>query len=49
MSQSGFFLLPAESGGEFGERYVAALQRDPQVVLAHAQVAKRIGSGSSKT
>lgn len=45
MSQSVFLLIPAESGGEFGERYVAALQRDPRVVLAHAQVAKRIGSG----
>jgi hypothetical protein len=44
MSQSVFLLIPAESGGEFGERYVAALQRDPRVVLAHAQVAKRIGS-----
>ncbi len=45
MSQSVFLLIPAESGGEFGVRYVAALQRDPRVVLAHAQVAKRIGSG----
>ena len=45
MSQSVFLLIPAESGGEFGSRYVAALQRDPRVVLAHAQVAKRIGSG----
>jgi hypothetical protein len=45
MSQSVFLLIPAKSGGEFGERYVAALQRDPRVVLAHAQVAKRIGSG----
>lgn len=44
MSQSVFLLVPAKSGGEFGERYVAALQRDPRVVLAHAQVAKRIGS-----
>ena len=43
MSQSVFLLVPARSGGEFGERYVAALQRDPRVVLAHAQVAKRIG------
>ncbi len=49
MSQSVFLLLPAESGGEFGERYVAALQRDPRVVLAHAQVAKRIGSGKAQT
>lgn len=47
MRQSVFLLLPAENGGEFGERYVAALQRDPRVVLAHAKVAKRIGSGKS--
>ena len=45
MTQSVFLLIPAESGGDFGERYLAALQRDPRVVLAHAQVAKRIGSG----
>ena len=44
MSQSVFLLIPAHSGGEFGERYVAALQRDPRVVLAHAHAAKRIGS-----
>lgn len=40
-----FLLIPAQSEGEFAERYLAALQRDPKVVLAHAQVAKRIGSG----
>lgn len=45
MRQSVFLLVPAQSAGEFGERYVAALQRDPRVILAHAQVAKRIGSG----
>ena len=44
MNEPVFLLLPAERGGEFGERYMAALQRDPHVVLAHAQVAKRIGS-----
>jgi hypothetical protein len=44
MRQSVFLLIPAETEGEFGERYLAALQRDPRVVLAHAQVAKRIGS-----
>jgi len=44
MAQSVFLLVPATSGGEFGERYVVALQRDPRVVLTHAQVAKRIGS-----
>ena len=47
MRQSVFLLIPAETGGEFGERYLAALQRDPRVVLAHAQVAKRIGSKQS--
>ena len=46
MSQSVFLLVPAQSTGDFAERYVAALQRDPRVILAHAQVAKRIGSGN---
>jgi hypothetical protein len=45
MRQSVFLLVPAQSSGDFAERYVAALQRDPRVILAHAQVAKRIGSG----
>ena len=48
MRQAVFLLIPAEKGGEFGERYVAALQRDPRVVLSHAQVAKRIGSGTTQ-
>jgi hypothetical protein len=29
MNESVFLLIPAETGGEFGERYMAALQRDP--------------------
>ena len=45
MRQAVFLLVPAQSAGDFGERYVAALQRDPRVILAHAQVAKLIGSG----
>jgi hypothetical protein len=44
MRQSVFLLVPAQGTGDFPERYVAALQRDPRVILAHAQVAKRIGS-----
>jgi len=44
MNQAVFLLVPAKSGDQFGERYMAALQRDPRVVLAHAQVAKRIGT-----
>lgn len=45
MNQSVFLLVPAKNGGEFGQRYVAALQRDPRVVLAHAKVSRWIGSG----
>ena len=45
MTDSVFLLVPAKGGEEFAARYLAALQRDPRVVLAHAQVAKRIGSG----
>jgi hypothetical protein len=48
MNQAVFLLIPAESKGDFAERYLAALQRDPKVVLAHAQVAKRIGSGKPR-
>jgi hypothetical protein len=48
VNQSVFLLIPAETESEFGQRYMAALQRDPHVVLAHAQVAKRIASGKPK-
>jgi hypothetical protein len=44
-----FLLIPAESESEFADRYLAALQRDPKVVLAHAQVAKRIGSAKPRS
>jgi len=47
MSQAVFLLIPDRHEGEFGGRYMAALQRDPRVILAHAQVAKRIGSRHS--
>lgn len=33
-------LKPAEDDGDFGKRYREALQRDPDVVLAHAAVKK---------
>jgi hypothetical protein len=48
INQSVFLLVPAKIPGEFGERYLAALQRDPGVVLAHAQVTKRIPSGEPR-
>ncbi len=31
-------LKPSEEGAEFGKRYWNAMQRDPDVVLAHAEV-----------
>jgi hypothetical protein len=42
INQGVFLLIPAQTGGDFAERYLAALQRDPRVVLAHAKVASRI-------
>jgi len=46
--ESVFLLVPAKAVGEFSARYLAALQRDPAVVLAHAQVAKRIPPGKPR-
>ena len=48
MNEPVFLLVPAQREDEFGQRYTAALQRDPHVVLSHAQVAKRIGSGKAQ-
>lgn len=31
-------LVPAETGDEFGRKYYAALQREPDIVLAHREV-----------
>ena len=31
-------LIPSEGGDEFGRKYFAALQRDPDAVLAHRKV-----------
>ena len=33
-------LKSSESGASFGEKYRAALQRDPEAILAHAEVSK---------
>jgi hypothetical protein len=48
IKDSVFLLVPAKIEGEFGARYLAALQRDPGVVLAHANVAKRIPAGEPR-
>ena len=38
-------LKPSEEGAGFGKHYYDALQRDPDVVLAHAAVKKLIRRG----
>lgn len=40
IEQARMLLKPSEDGAEFGKRYYEALQRDPDVVLAHAAVKK---------
>jgi len=44
ISQSRRLLLPEEMGTGFPRRYFEALQRDPDVVLAHAQMMKVFAS-----
>jgi hypothetical protein len=38
-------LIPSESGEGFARHYFEALQRDPDVVLTHAETTKLIGQG----
>jgi hypothetical protein len=33
-------LKPSETGGGFGQKYLAAIQREPDVVLAHREVTR---------
>lgn len=40
-------LTPAEAGNDFGRRYYEALQRDPDVVLAHAEVSRLLPPAAS--
>jgi hypothetical protein len=37
-------LRPAENGAGFGKRYFEAIQRDPNVVLAHAAATREIAA-----
>ena len=39
-NQSRLLLVPSEAGDGFSKHYFDALQRDPDVVLAHAEVAR---------
>ncbi|MBE9003459.1 hypothetical protein IQ259_00035 [Fortiea sp. LEGE XX443] len=37
-------IAPSEAGNEFARKYYAALQREPSVVLAHAEVSELLAS-----
>jgi len=41
-------LTPLETGNEFARKYYNAMQREPGVVLAHAEVAKLLVSNKTK-
>jgi hypothetical protein len=43
----GRLLLPSETGQGFARHYFEALQGDPDVVLAHAEVTKLLGRGKT--
>jgi hypothetical protein len=49
ISQAKTMLVPTESGEGFSKHYDEALQRDPDVVFAHAAVAKLIKAQASGT
>jgi hypothetical protein len=40
LTQTRALLKPSEAGTDFERKYYAALQRDPDIVLAHREVAK---------
>jgi hypothetical protein len=45
LTQARALVVPAEGvGGEFRRHYLEALQRDPNVVMAHAQAVKLLAS-----
>lgn len=39
-------LKPSESGAEFEKKYYDALQRDPEIVLLHAQISKLLAAAA---
>jgi hypothetical protein len=40
IQQARTLLIPAEEGSEFARRYDQAMQRDPDVVIAHGRMVK---------
>jgi hypothetical protein len=47
LDQARFLVIPAEEGDDFQRRYFEALQKSPDVVLAHSEVVKQLGKRSS--
>lgn len=45
LAQAQALLKPAEAGGGFGQKYFAAIQRSPDVVLAHREVTRLLSAG----
>jgi hypothetical protein len=45
MKESAKLLVATETGSGFSKHYDEALQRDPDVVMAHAEVVKRVKKG----
>jgi hypothetical protein len=43
LDQASLLITPAESGGDFQQRYLESLQQSPDVVLAHSEVVKQLG------
>ena len=48
IAQARALLTPAENGSGFQKRYDDAMQRDPDVVLAHGRVAKMLAALAAK-
>jgi hypothetical protein len=46
LAQARALLKPSESGGGFGQKYFAAIQRSPDVVLAHREVTRLLSAGA---
>lgn len=49
VNQARLLLVASEVGDGFSKHYFDALQRDPDVILAHAEVTKRLGSRRAPT
>jgi len=44
LAEARSLLKPSEAGGGFGQKYFAAIQREPDVVLAHREVTRLLSA-----